>query len=113
VSYAVYRVTHLGIWGAIGHFGAWVNLFNLLPVWQLDGGRGFRTLTRSQRWLAAAVAASMWFVTREALLILIALAGAASAGFATAAEEPDQIALLEYALLIAALSALARIARGT
>src|SRR4029077_5882568 len=59
-AYGVYFATRIGVWGAIGHFGAWVNLFNLLPVWQLDGGRGFRALTRVHRWLAAAVAASIY-----------------------------------------------------
>jgi len=109
-AYAVYRATHIAVWGAIGHFGAWVNLFNLLPVWQLDGGRGFRALTRLQRWLAAAVAASMWLVTGEGLLVLIALAAAASAGFAAPAQDGDQAALLEYASLVIVLAALTRIA---
>ena len=109
-AYAVYRATNIGVWGAIGHFGAWVNLFNLLPVWQLDGGRGFRALTRLHRWLAAAVAATAWFVTGEGLLLLIALAAAASAGFAAAPEEGDQAMLLEYASLVVVLAALTRIA---
>lgn len=108
-AYAVYRATHVGVWGAIGHFGAWVNLFNLLPVWQLDGGRGFRALTRLQRSLVAAVAACMWLVTGEGLLILIALAAAVSAALSPAAEEPDQAALLEYASLVVVLAALTRI----
>jgi len=34
-----------GCGARIAHFGAWVNLFNLVPVWQLDGARGFRALT--------------------------------------------------------------------
>src|SRR5256885_5819705 len=39
-AYAVYRATGVGVWGAIAHMGALVNLFNLVPVWQLDGARG-------------------------------------------------------------------------
>src|SRR2546430_11600704 len=42
-AYGVYLATGAGIWGAIAHVGAYINLFNLLPVWQLDGGRGFRS----------------------------------------------------------------------
>jgi Zn-dependent protease len=109
-AYAVYTVTHIGVWGAIAHFGAWVNLFNLVPVWQLDGGRGFRALTRGQRWIAAGVVAAMWLVTGEGLLLLLAVAAAASAGFSVAPEEPDQTALLEYSFLVAMLSLLSRIA---
>src|SRR5204863_388812 len=80
-AYVVYRVTNVGVWGAIAHFGAWVNLFNLVPVWQLDGARGFRALTRQQRWIAVAIIGLMWFVTSEGLLVLLGLAAAAASGF--------------------------------
>jgi Zn-dependent protease len=106
VAYAVYRATGSGIWGAIAHFGAWVNLFNLLPVWQLDGGRGFRALTRTQRWIAAALIGSMWLLTGEGLLVLLGLAAAASAGFADSADQPDPTILAQYGLLVIALSLL-------
>jgi len=104
VAYAVYRATQSGIWGAIAHFGAWVNLFNLLPVWQLDGGRGFRALTRGQRWIAAAMIGAMWLVTGEGLLVLHGLAAAASAGFTEGADQPDPTILVQYGLLVVLLS---------
>src|SRR5436309_12539899 len=109
-AYAVYRATGIGVWGAIAHFGAWVNLFNLVPVWQLDGARGFRSLTRQQRWIAVAVIALMWLVTSEGLLVLLGCAAAAAAAFGRAAEEPDHIALAHYALLVGVLSLMTRIA---
>jgi Zn-dependent protease len=109
-AYAVYRATGIGVWGAIAHFGAWVNLFNLVPVWQLDGARGFRSLTRYQRWIAVAAIAVMWVATSEGLLVLLGLAAAAAAGFGRAAEEPDHTALAQYALLVGALSLMTRIA---
>ena len=108
-AYAMYRTTDSGVWGAIAHFGAWVNLFNLVPVWQLDGGRGFRALVRWQRWIAVGVVAAMWLITGEGLLLLLAVAAAVSAGFGAAPEEPDQGALLEYSFLVVALSLLTRI----
>jgi len=109
-AYAVYRVTDVAVWGAIAHFGAWVNLFNLLPVWQLDGARGVRALTRQQRWIAVAVIALMWFVTAEGLLLLLGIAAAATAGLARAADEPDHAALLQYAFLVSVLSLMTRLA---
>jgi Zn-dependent protease len=109
-AYLVYRATGIGIWGAIAHFGAWVNLFNLVPVWQLDGARGFRALTRQQRWIAVAVIAAMWLVTAEGLLVLLGIAAAATAAFARAADEPDHTALLQYAFLVSVLSLMTRIA---
>src|SRR6058998_2279951 len=109
-AYIVYRATNIGVWGAIAHFGAWVNLFNLVPVWQLDGARGFRALTRPQRWIAVVVIAVLWSVTSEGLLVLLGLAAAATAGFAHAADEPDHTALAQYAFLVAVLSLMTRIA---
>ncbi len=109
-AYAMYRATGIGVWGAIAHFGAWVNLFNLVPVWQLDGARGFRSLARYQRWIAVAVIAVMWVATSEGLLVLLGCAAAAAAAFGRAAEEPDHIALAHYTLLVGVLSLMTRIA---
>jgi len=33
---------------------AWIICINLMPFWQLDGGRGFRALSKMQRWIACA-----------------------------------------------------------
>jgi Zn-dependent protease len=104
----IYLATRAPIWAAIAHFGAWVNLFNLLPFWQLDGGRGFRALTRRQRWLAAGALAAIWLLTSEPLLVLLALAAVANA-FATGPDEADAGALGTYvglALMLALLSRL-------
>jgi Zn-dependent protease len=35
--------------------GASINLFNLIAVWQLDGARGMRSLSRQQRWIVCAM----------------------------------------------------------
>src|SRR5205809_3115819 len=108
--YAIYRITNVAVWGAIAHFGAWVKLFNLVPVWQLAGARGFRALTRRQRWIPVAVIAVMWFATSEGLLVLLGVAAAATLGFGRAADEPDDTALLQYAFLVGILSLMTRIA---
>src|SRR5438046_4113909 len=66
-AYAIYFATRAGIWGAIAHVGAFINLFNLIPVWQLDGGRGFRALTRRRSWIAVGVIGQAWVVSAEGL----------------------------------------------
>src|SRR5262245_14442148 len=45
-----YAVTDAKIWFAIAHLTGFLNLFNLIPVWQLDGSRGFHVLARMERW---------------------------------------------------------------
>jgi Zn-dependent protease len=107
-AYAVYLATGSPIWAAIAHFGAWVNLFNLLPFWQLDGGRGFRALTRRERWIATGALVVIWFATAEPLLVLLAVAGGVNA-FGAAPDEPDGAALGMYVGLALTLAALSRI----
>src|SRR5258706_13079612 len=41
VCMGMYLFTGSGLWAALAQTGAWINLFNLIPIWQLDGGRGF------------------------------------------------------------------------
>jgi Zn-dependent protease len=90
---------------AIARVGAWINLFNLLPVATLDGGRGFGSLTRAQRWLAVAAIGAAWAATREGLLLLLLVAGALRAALGQPAREPDWTALGQYSALVALLSA--------
>jgi Zn-dependent protease len=40
---------------AVASLGATINCFNLIPVWQLDGARGLRALSRRERAAVAAV----------------------------------------------------------
>lgn len=98
--------TGLPIWYAIAHTAAWLNLFNLLPIWQLDGGRGFRALTRKQRGIAAAVAIGMWAVTHQTILLLIALGAGYRLFSRDYPAEDDNIILMQYAGLIVLLSML-------
>jgi Zn-dependent protease len=98
--------TGLPIWYAIAHTAAWLNLFNLLPIWQLDGGRGFRALTRKQRLIAAAVAVGMWAVTHQTILLLIALGAGYRLFSRDYPAEDDNIILMQYAGLIVLLSML-------
>ena len=64
----VYAVTDYPLWGALARVGAWINLFNLTPIWQLDGSRAFHSLTRPQRWLAVTAVATAWAFTEDGML---------------------------------------------
>jgi Zn-dependent protease len=98
--------TGLPIWYAIAHTAAWLNLFNLLPIWQLDGGRGFRALTRKQRAIAGTVAIAMWAFTHQTILLLIALGAGYRLFSRDYPADNDNAVLVQYAGLIVLLSML-------
>lgn len=105
-AYVAHGATGDGIWAAIGHSAAYLNLFNLLPVWQLDGGRGFAALDRPQR---AAVAVSLgvgWAVSREGLLGLIGVAAVYRAFFSDRPDRGDTEVLARFVGLVAAFTAM-------
>jgi Zn-dependent protease len=103
----MFVVTEQKVWAALAQFGALINLFNLLPIWQLDGGRAFRSLNRPQRWLAAASVATAWAITEDGLVLLIMLVAAGRALLDRPSDRPDRGALAQYIALVAALSLLA------
>lgn len=105
-------VTGHPIWYAIAHTSAWINLFNLIPIWQLDGGRGFRALTRKQRGMALGVTLVMWAITEETMLLLIA-AGALYRLFSKDyPAEDDNGVLTQYIGLIVLLAMLVLMTSG-
>src|SRR5262249_12406256 len=73
---AVYLATRVPLWAALTRWGAWINLFNLVPVWQLDGGRGYVALTRRDRGIVLGLVLLMWVLTHDGVLFLVALGGA-------------------------------------
>jgi len=74
-AWAAYLVLGAPIWLAIAEISGFLNLFNLLPVWQLDGARGFHALSRDQRWIVvAAIGAALWLTAVPVLWILGAVA---------------------------------------
>jgi len=112
VAYALSLAFDSPMMRAIATVGAWINLFNLAPVWQLDGSRAFRALTRKQRWIAVAVVAAALFASSVGILWVVLLFAVIRAWGRDAAEEPDNAALGQYVFLIGALSLLAAL-RGT
>lgn len=104
-----YQVTGVPIWAAIAKVGAWINLFNLLPFWQLDGGRGFRALSKEDRWGAVGVLGTAWFFSHESLLVLLLIAAVIQLFSKNAPEKRDLPMLALYSVLVAALSALSRL----
>jgi Zn-dependent protease len=107
-----YYATRAPIWAVIAHFGAIINFFNLIPVWQLDGSRGLRSLTRGQRGIVLAAALVLWAITSSPMLLLIA-AGCAYRLFTRDWQnEPDREGLMQFVGLLVALAAIATLSDG-
>jgi Zn-dependent protease len=105
--YLAYLFTQAPIWAALCHVSAWLNLFNLLPIEPLDGGRGFGSLSRMQALMVAGAFGTAWFVTAEGLLLLIAIVAMVRSLSKPADAAADRISFASFIVLIASLSALA------
>jgi Zn-dependent protease len=108
-SYALFKATGIMVLAAIAQIGAWINLFNLLPVWQLDGSRGFRSLATWQRWVLLMVMGMMLYLTGEKLLMIVMLFGVFQAFRKDAPAESDPGGLAEFAFLVVVLSVMCKI----
>ena len=106
-AFAFYLATHAKIWGVIANFGAMINLFNLIPVWQLDGSRGMASLTRGQRGVVLFAAGMLWLATSVPMLLLIAAASVYRLFTKDWAAEPDKQGLMQFAALLVMLAAVA------
>jgi Zn-dependent protease len=104
-AWVVSAATGWPSWAAVARTAAWLNLFNLLPIASLDGGRGFRSLSRGQRWVLVGWLALAWGFSQEAILGLLFAVAGLRAAFGQAAE-PDRGVLAQFAFLVMALAAL-------
>jgi Zn-dependent protease len=73
VAFVLARLTHSDTLGAIARVSGWINLFNLIPIPPLDGGRGFRALGNQQRLLCAAALGGLYAATQQGFVGIIAL----------------------------------------
>ncbi|MEZ4251316.1 MAG: site-2 protease family protein [Polyangiales bacterium] len=109
VCLLVYGVTDVPLFAALTRTGAWINLFNLRPIWQLDGGRAFRSLTRKERALATGAAFALWFFTSESMLLFVALAGTFRTFVGPHDPRGDRRGLVAYVVVLSALGGLAKV----
>jgi len=103
----IYVVTRMPIWLAIAQLTGFLNLFNLIPVWQLDGSRGLHVLARWERWALVAAIAFALMLTEQRLLLIV---GGVAVWRALQQETGpgDTRVLATFVVLVVALSWLAR-----
>ncbi|HVL61841.1 MAG TPA: hypothetical protein VM430_10620 [Microbacterium sp.] len=102
-AFGVHLATGEMIWLAIAQLTGWINLFNLIPIWQLDGARGFHALTRLQRWAVVGAMAATGAITGQKLLLIVGGVAAWSA-FRMEKGPGDHRAFATFLVLVAVLS---------
>lgn len=105
-AFALAIGTHSAYWRAVANTAALLNLFNLTPVWQLDGSRGFNALSRVQRWLVVALIVIAWLFVREGIIALVGIVAVWRAWQKNGPATPDWSAFAVYVFLLAGLTAL-------
>lgn len=105
LAYGLYLATGAEVWAAVAKVGAWINLFNLTPVWQLDGARAFHAIAKRERAMAAGVIL-MALIVSHAHMLFLPLGFAVFQLFQPAPAENDDGAFWTYVGLVAALAAI-------
>jgi len=109
VSLLLWLATDQHIFAAIAAVGAWINLFNLLPIASLDGGRGFHAMSRPQKFLAAATVAGAWYLTGNGLLVLLAIVCVGRAVGDKPSSHGEWRSAITYCTLVILLTAVAMV----
>jgi Zn-dependent protease len=104
-SLLLWYATGRPIFAAVAGLGAWINLFNLVPIYTLDGGRGFHAMSRLQKFLAAATVGGAWYLTHDGLLMLVGIVCVYRAATDRSEKDGNWKAAITYILLVIALTA--------
>lgn len=91
----------------VASLSAMINVFNLIPFWQLDGARGFRALDSRQRMIVVGLAALCALLLAQPMCWIVCVVGAARLKSDLPAER-DARAFWTFALLLVVLSLIAR-----
>jgi Zn-dependent protease len=92
---------------SVASFSAGINVFNLIPVWQLDGARGMKALSRSERSGIVAIAAVTALVAHQWMPALVGAFSALALLDARGMGKGDRGVFALFAFLIVALAGVA------
>ena len=76
VPLAIWLATGNEFWQALAYVGFFLNLFNLVPIVPLDGGRAMAALSPAVWFVGLAMMVAMLFIWPNPILILIVIVGA-------------------------------------
>jgi Zn-dependent protease len=95
------------LWLGLAQAGALINLFNLTPLWQLDGGRAFNALSPGQRALCTLAIGAALGLSGQMLLALPLIGAVLRLVGSHAPREGDLGACVTFLGLVAGLTAVA------
>ena len=102
VALAIAQLTGSPAVAAVARWAGFLNLFNLLPVWQLDGAHAMKALSRPQRLALAAVYGALWYATHNYMVAIVGI-GVAVRAFMESPEDGDLPTLATFVALTTAL----------
>jgi Zn-dependent protease len=108
VGFALHSPTAIGV----ASLGATINCFNLIPVWQLDGSRGLRALSRLERAGVAAVGVVAGLVFHQWMPAIVGLVAGGRSFGADVTPEGDRPMTFLFGTLIAAHALIATLPIG-
>ncbi len=104
----LFETTRYPLFAALTHVGGILNLFNLIPIYPLDGGRGLRALSNLQRYILLAIVLAAFLLGGNGFLVIILIVAAYRTFTERAsANTVSWRTLVEFTVLIAALTAFA------
>jgi Zn-dependent protease len=103
----VHGATSSPIWLAIAELTAFLNLFNLIPIWQLDGARGFHALSQLERGIVVTAVVSALWATGVGVLWIVGAVAVYRTGWGAMGPGHRPTALT-FVVLVVALSWIAR-----
>jgi Zn-dependent protease len=101
----IYTSTGNMLWVALAHTGAVINLLNLIPVWQLDGGKAVESLGKNERVALLVAAITLGVVARQGMFLLIAAGTVYRLFTKDKPKREDWRTLIYYVVVMALLAA--------
>jgi Zn-dependent protease len=102
----LYLRTSYGLWAVLGHSSAVLKVWNLTPVWVLDGGQAANALAKLERIILLAVALILWLVAGQGIFFLVAAGFTYRLFTKDLPPLPSRATLIYYLTLLAAYAAL-------
>jgi Zn-dependent protease len=105
VALAIGAAIHSQLMLTIASWSGTINIFNLTPVWQLDGARGLKALSKTQRILVGAIAIAVALLTSQPMPGIVGVLVLGRAFVGASHPEGDRGMLTLFASLVVVLPA--------